>query len=64
MSKVFKGHLSNLAESFLAKLTDTSKKCNLESVFRYYSNLVIPEVFHIKSTSEEKLSKIIQKIEI
>ena len=64
MSKVFKDFFSNLAESFLSKLPDPSNKYNLESVFLYYWNLAIPEVFQIKSTSEEKVFKIIEKIEI
>ena len=58
VSKVFKDFFSNLAETFLAKLPDPSNKYSLESVFLYYSNLAIPEVFHIKSISEEKLFKI------
>ena len=50
MSKVFKDFFSNLAKSFLDKLPDPSNKYNLESVFLYYSNFAIPELFHIKST--------------
>ena len=68
MSKFFKLSfvitLSNLAESFPAKLPDPSNKYNLESIFLYYSNLAIPKVFHIKSTSEEKVFKTMEKIEI
>ena len=33
-------------------------------MFHYYSNFAIPEAFHIKSTSEEKVLKIIENIEI
>ena len=40
------------------------KKYNLESVFLYYSNFNIPELFHIKSASEEKVFKIMENIEI
>ena len=50
MSKVFKDFFSNLAKSFIDKLLDPSNKYNLESVFLYYSNFAIPELFHIKST--------------
>ena len=64
MSKVFKDFFSNLAESFLAKLPNPSNKYNLESVFLYYSNLAIHDLFHIKSTSDEKVFKIMEKIEI
>ena len=64
MSKVFKDSFSNLAESFLAKLPDPSNKYNLESVLLYYSNFAIPEVFHIKSTSKEKVFKIMENIQI
>ena len=39
-------------------------KCNLESVFLYYSNFAISELFHIKSTSAEKGFKIMKNIEI
>ena len=64
MSKVFKDFFSNLAKSFLDKLPDPSNKYNLESVFLYYSNFAIPESFHIKITSEEKVFKIMENIEI
>ena len=63
MSKVFK-YFSNLPESFLAKQPKPSNKYNLGSVFLYHSNFAIPEVFHIKRTSEEKLLKIMEKLEI
>ena len=61
VSKVFKDFFSKYVESFLAKLPDPSNKYNLESVFLYYLNLAILEVFHIKSTSEEKVFKIQKK---
>ena len=64
MSKVFKDFFSNLAKSFLDKLPDPSNKYNLESVLLYYSNFAIPELFHIKSTSEENVFKIMENIEI
>ena len=64
MSKVSKDFFSNLAESFLAKLPGPSNKYSLEFPFLYYSNIAIPEVFHIKSTSEEKVFKIMKKTEI
>ena len=64
ISKVFKDFFSNLAEFFLAKLPDPSKKYNLESVFLYYSNLAILEMFHIKNISEQKVFKVMEKIEI
>ena len=64
MWKVFKYLFPNLAEFFLDKLPDPSYKCNLESVFLYYSNFAIPEVFHIKISSEEKVFIIMGNIEI
>ena len=64
MSKVFKDFFLNLAKSFLDRLTDPSNKYNLESVFLYHSNFAIPELFHIKSTSEVKVFKIMEYIEI
>ena len=64
MSNVFKDFFSNLAGSFLAKLSDPSNKYNLESIFLDHSNFAIPEVFDIKSTSEEKVFKIMKNIEI
>ena len=63
MSKVFKD-FSNLLEYFLATQPDPSNKHNLKFVFLYHSNFAIPEVFHIKSTSEEKLLKIMEKLKI
>ena len=62
MSKVFKDFFSNFVVFFLAKLPDPSNKYNLEFVFLYYSNFDIPEVFHSKSTSEEKVFKIMKKL--
>ena len=62
MSQVFKD-FSNLAESLLGKLPDPSNKYNLESVFLYYLNFAIPEVFHIKNTSEEKVFKVMENSE-
>ena len=64
MSKVFKDFFSNLARSFIDKLPDPSNKYNLESVFLYYSNFAIPELFGIKSTSQEKVFKIMENIGI
>ena len=64
MSKVFKDFFPNLAESFLAKLPDSSNKYTLESVFLYYSNFAVPELLYIKSTSKEKVFKIMENIEI
>ena len=64
MSKVFKYFFSNLGTSLLVKIADPSNKYNLESVFLYYSNFAIREVFHIKSTSEEKVFKIMEYIGI
>ena len=48
----------------MRKLTDPSNSYNLESVFLCYSNFAIPEVFHIKNTSKEKVFKIMENIEI
>ena len=64
ITKVFKDFFSNLAESFLATLLDPASKYKLESVFLYYSNFAIPQLFHIKRTSEEKVFKITENIEI
>ena len=64
MSKGFEYFFSNLGKSLLVKIADPSNKYNLESVFLYYSNFAIREVFHIKSTSEEKDFKIMENIEI
>ena len=64
VSKFFKDFFSNLAESFLANIPDPSNKYNLDSVFLYYSNFAIPELFYIKSTSKEKVFKIMENIEI
>ena len=64
MSKVFKDFFSNLAKSSIDKLLVPSNKYNLESVFLYYSNFAIPELFRIKNTSEGKVFKIMENIEI
>ena len=62
ISKVSKDFFSNLAESSLIKLPDPSNEYNLETI--YYSNFAIPEIFDIKSTSEEKVFKVIENIEL
>ena len=41
MSKVFKDFFSNVAKSFLVKLSDPSNKYNLESIFLYYWNIFL-----------------------
>ena len=61
--KFFK-NFSNLPKSLLVKLPDLSNKCSLEFIFLYSSNFTIPEVFHIKDTSEEKVIQIMKYIEI
>ena len=64
MSNLFKGFSSNLIELLLGKLLDPSNRYNLESLFFYYSNFAIYEVFHIKSTSEGKFFKAMENNEI
>ena len=64
MSKVFKDFFSNVAKSFIDKLPDPSNKYNLESVFLYYLAFAILKLFYIKSTTEEKVFKIMENIEI
>ena len=64
VSTFFKDFFSNLAESFLANIPDPPNKYNLDSVFLYYSNFAIPALFYIKSTSKEKVFKIMENIEI
>ena len=55
---------SDLAESLLIKLPDALKKYNMESVFQYYSKFIIEKPFHMSTTSEEEVFKIIQNIDI
>ena len=64
MSNVFKDFFSNVAKSLIDKLPDPSNKYNLESVFLYYLTFVIPELFHIKNITLEKVFKIMENIEI
>ena len=64
MSNAFKDFFSNVAKSLIDKLPDPSNKYNLESVFLYYLTFVIPELFHIKNITLEKVFKIMENIEI
>ena len=64
ISTVFKNFFSNLAESFLIKLPKPPDKYNLESVINYYSSLTITDGFCLNKTLENKVLKIILKIEI
>lgn len=63
-SNVFKSPFSNLTEYFQLKPLDVSNKYNLESIFIYYSNLAVLEVFHIKNSSEGKVFKMMENIKI
>ena len=58
LSKVFINFFSISAERFLIKLPDPPNKYNLKSVFYYFSNFAIPDVFHKKNTLKEKVFKI------
>ena len=60
MSTVFKKFL---AESLLIKFPIPPDKYNLESVMNYYSNFIIADDFCSNKTSENKVLKIIKKIE-
>ena len=64
MSNVFKDFFSNVAKSLIDKLPDPSNKYDLESVYLYYLTFLIPELFHIKNTTLEKVFKIMENIEI
>lgn len=63
MTRNLENFFSNLAESLLGSLRDPSSKYNLESVFVYYSNFSVPQVFHIDNTSAENVFKIMENIE-
>ena len=39
IAKIFKDFFSNLAESLLIKLPNAPNKCNIETVFQYYSKI-------------------------
>ena len=64
ISKVFKNLFSSSAKSLLVKLPNPPDKYNLESVINYYSSFTIADDFSLNKTSENKVLKIILKIEI
>ena len=64
ISKVFKNLFSSSAKSLLVKLPNPPDKYNLESVINYYSSFTIANDFSLNKTSENKVLKIILKIEI
>ena len=65
IAKIFKDFCSNLHESLLTKLPyNAPKKYNLESVFQYYSKLIIEKPFYLSDASEEEIFKTIQNINI
>ena len=64
MSTVFKKFFSSLAKPLLIKLPNPPDKYNLESVMNYYSNFIIADDFCSNKTSQNKVLKIILKIEI
>ena len=61
---MFKDFFSNTAESLLIKLRNVPNKCNLKSVFQYYSKFIIQKPFHLSDTSKEEVFKIMQNIDI
>ena len=61
---VFKNFISNLAESLHTILPNPPDKYNLESVPNYYSSFTITDDFCLNKTLENKIIKIILKIEI
>ena len=46
------------------EFTDAPSKYKIESVFQYYSKFIIEKPFHLSDTSEEKVFKIMQNIDI
>ena len=65
IAKIFKDFFSNLHESLLMKLPyNALKKYNLESVFQYYSKLIIEKPFYPSDASEEEVFKTMQDINI
>ena len=64
IAKMFKDFFSNLAESLLIKLPNAPNKYEIESVFQCYSKFMIEKPFHVSITSEEKVFKTIQNIDI
>ena len=64
ISTVSKNAFSRLAESLLIKLPNPLDKYNVESVINYHSSFIITDNFYLNKTSENKVLKIILKIEI
>ena len=64
ISTVFKSFFPSLAESLLIKLPNPPDKYNLESVLNYYSSFTITDDFYLNRTSENKVLKVIIKLEI
>ena len=64
IANIFKDFFSHLAESLLIKLSNAPNKYNIESVFQYYSKFIIEKPFHLSIISQEKVSKIIQNLDI
>ena len=52
ISKIVKNFFSNFGESLLIKLPNPPEKYDLQSVIRYYSNLMISDDFCLNNTSE------------
>ena len=46
------------------EFTDGPGKYNIKSVFQYYSKFITEKPFHLSDTSEEKVFKIMQNIDI
>ena len=64
ISTVFKNFFENLAKTLLTKLPSSTEKYNLESFITCYSIFTIADDFCLNNTSEDKILKIIKKIDI
>ena len=64
VAQTFSKFYSNLAESLLNNLSNSPNKFDINSVHHYYKNLEIKDYFNLNLTTEKKVLKVLQFIEI
>ena len=64
VAQFFAKFYSNLAESLLKNIPNSSNKFDVNSIRHYYKNLELKDNFNLSLTTEKKVSEVLQFIDI
>ena len=64
VAQFFAKFYSNLAESLLKNIPNSSNKFDVNSIRHYYKNLELKDNFNLNLTTEKKVSEVLQFIDI